>query len=1022
MTGAETVKCQWVRDIAREHSVSFCALQEHFKTVKSTEQWFRKQFSNYHTHVIPAYRSPGVDSGRGIGGLVQLAGKHSAVKRARVVVQSPRVQAQILTFPACKLLWINSYLPCDPQMQQFDDTQLIQTLSEIEKMVTSSSECEIVWSGDLNYDPKRDNHFTRTVSATLQRLNLTSVWEGRNVDYTHIHTDNVATSTLDHFCVSSRLLNLVEDCGPAHRGDNLSRHSAIFLSLWLGELPKKPADNAAPPPRMPAWDRATQDELTAYTSQLHQRLQEVQCPNSMVQCRDPLCTDKSHSERRDSAVLDILFCVVETSYSCLPLTGRAGRGHKQDRDVIPGWTLEVEPHRQKSNYCYRAWLAGGKPSHGDLHRAKLESHCAYRYAVRRVKRADKLHQAKGLFAAAQDGDIALMKEMRRLQSGRGPADELTDTVDGITGQQGVADRFGAVYSALYNSAGSGEKMKVIQERIRKLLPEENCKLEIEKITMEVVKKAAVKMKPQKMDISQGFTSDCLLHAPDLFFDLVAKVFQDWLTHGTVTRSILSCAFIPLLKNSLKDPAKTESYRAIAGSSLLLKLFELCVLSVWGDKLHSDTLQFGFKRGCGTSSATWLVQEVLQHYLREGSKPIAVVLDCSKAFDLAKFDILFERLLTDRRMPAIVVRVLAYSYQEQLAWVRWGRSCTSATFGISNGTRQGSVASPAFWSIYLDPLFSLLRKDGIGCHIGGIFMGAVGYADDLILLAPSRAAAQKMLSRCERFANDHNILFSTDPDPVKSKTKAIYVTGPKGRDLPKPASLQLCGRALPWVTRADHLGHALNEDGTMQRDATQKRAQFIDASVKIRESFSFAHPEEQLQAVEKYCTSVYGSNLYDFTSKEFGMICSAWKTNVKLAWGVHRGCRTYILQQVLAPNVIPLRVNLLLRFRTFFRSLLVSPSHEVQVAVRLAARDIRSPVGSNLALLRQESGGLDPWTCSPGQLRAALLKSQTVPVPDGDRWRLPYLRRLLTERTNHYYAGDVSNEKRVAGLIDSLVIN
>ena len=169
------------------------------------------------------------------------------------------------------------------------------------------------------------------------------------------------------------------------------------------------------------------------------------------------------------------------------------------------------------------------------------------------------------------------------------------------------------------------------------------------------------MKTHKMDISQGFTSDCFLHAPDIFFNLISLVFQDWLTHGTVTRSILSCAFIPLLKNSMKNPAKTESYRAIAGSSLLLKLFEQCILIVWGDKLHSDTLQFGFKRGCGTSSATWLVQEVLQHYLRGGSKPIVVVLDCSKAFYMAKFDILFERLLKDRKMPAVVVRVLAYSY-------------------------------------------------------------------------------------------------------------------------------------------------------------------------------------------------------------------------------------------------------------------------------------------------------------------------------------------------------------------------
>ena len=193
---------------------------------------------------------------------------------------------------------------------------------------------------------------------------------------------------------------------------------------------------------------------------------------------------------------------------------------------------------------------------------------------------------------------------------------------------------------------------------------------------------------------------------------------------------------------LKDPSLTDSYRAIAGSSLLLKCFEQCILLVWGDQLHTDTLQFGFKKRCSTSTATWLVQEVLQTFLRHGRWPVAVVLDCTKAFDLARFDILFGRLL-QRSVPAIVVRVLAFSYSEQLAWVRWGRVCTNGSFDINNGTRQGSVASPAFWSVYLDPLFALLRESGFGCHIGGVFVGVVGYADDLLLLAPTRDAAQKM---------------------------------------------------------------------------------------------------------------------------------------------------------------------------------------------------------------------------------------------------------------------------------------
>ena len=153
-----------------------------------------------------------------------------------------------------------------------------------------------------------------------------------------------------------------------------------------------------------------------------------------------------------------------------------------------------------------------------------------------------------------------------------------------------------------------------------------------------------------------------------------------------------------------------------------------------------------------------------------------------------------------------------------------------------------------------------------------------------------------------------------------------------------------------------------------------------------------------------------------------MICSSWRTSVKLAWGVHRGCRTYLLQQVLAPDATSLRVNLLLRYRTFFRSLLTSPSPEVQVAVRIAGRDVRSSVGSNLAVIRKESGGLDPWTCSPGQLKAALLRAETVPVPAQDAWRIPYLRRLLVERTTHYYNGDTHEEERIQSLIDSLVIN
>ena len=120
-------------------------------------------------------------------------------------------------------------MPCDPQLQTFDDTELLATLGEVENLILTNTGCEVIWAADLNYEASRDNHFT--VSAALERMGLVSVWWDNPVDFTHVHTDGVSTSTIDHFLVKRRLLREVVDCGPVHSGDNLSRHSPIFLQL-----------------------------------------------------------------------------------------------------------------------------------------------------------------------------------------------------------------------------------------------------------------------------------------------------------------------------------------------------------------------------------------------------------------------------------------------------------------------------------------------------------------------------------------------------------------------------------------------------------------------------------------------------------------------------------------------------------------------------------------------------------------------------------------------------------------------
>ena len=232
----------------------------------------------------------------------------------------------------------------------------------------------------------------------------------------------------------------------------------------------------------------------------------------------------------------------------------------------------------------------------------------------------------------------------------------------------------------------------------------------------------MKLKAGKSDVSNSFVSDALRNSPDNLFALLAQIFKSWLIHGTITSSLLACSFMPLLKSSLKDPCNADSYRAIACSSLVLKAFELVILIIWGHKLSSDTLQFGYKSNTSTSHCTWLVTEVVQQMLRNGMRPIVTVLDCSKAFDKCKFSLIFQRL-HEKGLPPIVTRLLAFIYTEQYGWVKWGGDISSQ-MSIANGTRQGAILSPIIWAVYADPLLKRLRSLGLGAHIGGMFIGTV----------------------------------------------------------------------------------------------------------------------------------------------------------------------------------------------------------------------------------------------------------------------------------------------------------
>ena len=114
----------------------------------------------------------------------------------------------------------------------------------------------------------------------------------------------------------------------------------------------------------------------------------------------------------------------------------------------------------------------------------------------------------------------------------------------------------------------------------------------------------------------------------------------------------------------------------------------------------------------------------------------------------------------RSVPVYIVRLIAFWYTKQSLMIRWG-DMLSEPFTVSNGIKQGGILSPYLFNIYVDGLSMNLNDSGVGCMAGIELINHLSYADDMVLLAPSKKALQTLLDICTNYALCHDIIYNTD---------------------------------------------------------------------------------------------------------------------------------------------------------------------------------------------------------------------------------------------------------------------
>ena len=361
------------------------------------------------------------------------------------------------------------------------------------------------------------------------------------------------------------------------------------------------------------------------------------------------------------------------------------------------------------------------------------------------------------------------------------------------------------------------------------------------------------------------------------------------------------------------------------------------------------------------------------------------MDMKKAFDMVKHSILFEKL-KNRKFPPIFLRLLIVMYKSQITKVKW-EGTMSKSFEIKNGVKQGAVLSAILFCVYIDDLLKELRRKRDGCWMNKDFVGVIVYADDIVLLSPSIDGLQNMIDTCSRYAESHNLSFSTHVEPKRSKTKCMAFQRVKT----KMNCLMLGGKELPWVNSVTYLGTTITDDPDcrMDQDILEKRAIYISRNNELMQEFYFANSKTKIWTNDVHNTCFHGSPLWDMSSRNFTMLEKTWNVSQRIMLSIPRASHRYLIEPLSKrPHIIK---SLRQRFINFITKIKNSDKKVLRNVLEMIKGDCRSTTGLNIRLLKLLAGDINIE-------KIKVYKEPYKEIPYGSIWRLGMIEEILAIRS------------------------
>ena len=320
--------------------------------------------------------------------------------------------------------------------------------------------------------------------------------------------------------------------------------------------------------------------------------------------------------------------------------------------------------------------------------------------------------------------------------------------------------------------------------------------------------------------------------------------------------------IPIPKKSnITKFTKIKDYRGITISPVISKIFENCILELAKDLFVSSDLQFGFKKNRGCRDALFTFAETVDYFVANNSTVNICAVDLSRAFDEVKHHVLFSKLM-NKKFPVWLIQILYEWYGKCFCSVKWGNAF-SRIFKITQGVRQGGVLSPLLYALYVDDALCKLNQMDFGCYVSGLMISALMYADDVILIAPSVVALQKLISLCQSEFEDLYLHFNV------TKCAAMRV-GPRYKSV--CSTLVVAGGvSISWVSEIKYLGVVISQGLFLKVNVHYNKVKFFNSFnslyAKLGNQYSI---DTLIHLLNTNCLStlLYGLEAFNLTKSNF----------------------------------------------------------------------------------------------------------------------------------------------------------